>query len=194
MRWFETMPDRWLNEQRLAERIMEDTIAFIDAEGRAVLRGKYRSLSEHGHEQGVFAIRIVYPHRFPSRNCGPFVYLESHHDEWMNGRDSHIEADWRLCLYVPLESGIRFERNDALAHLFESVHTFLIRERIYQRDLRRAKVSGVQAEWPGPDRSHGDRGLIEAMREHGKPGRNDACVCGSGLKFKKCCLTRLTKR
>lgn len=21
-----------------------------------------------------------------------------------------------------------------------------------------------------------------------KPGRNDACPCGSGLKFKKCCL------
>lgn len=31
---------------------------------------------------------------------------------------------------------------------------------------------------------HGDKLLEE------KPGRNDLCPCGSGLSFKRCCLTR----
>jgi uncharacterized protein YecA (UPF0149 family) len=26
------------------------------------------------------------------------------------------------------------------------------------------------------------------------PGRNDLCPCGSGRKFKKCCLSRVAKR
>ena len=194
MRWHEQSPDRWANEQRLARRLMEGVTAWIDEHGRAVLAGQYRLLSEHGHEYGLFALRVVYPDEFPMRNRGPSVYLDSHRGEWKNERDSHIESGWRLCLYVPLESGIRFGGDDALTRLFECVHTFLIRERIYQRDLRREQVTNVRAVWPGPDRSHGDPGLIEAMREHGTPGRNDPCVCGSGLKFKKCCKGRLTTR
>jgi hypothetical protein len=194
MFWYEHSPNRWQSEQRVAAQLLKDVRAIVDAQGRAFLSGTYRLLSEHGHEQGEFVLRIVYPHRFPFRNQGPSVYLDSHHNEWRNGRDSHMEMDWRLCLYVPLESGINFEQSDSLFRLFECVHTFLIRERIYQRDLRREKATRVRAVWPGPDRPHGDRGLKEAMREHGTPGRNGPCVCGSGLKFKKCCMKRLTKR
>lgn len=28
------------------------------------------------------------------------------------------------------------------------------------------------------------------MSRHTKPGRNDACACGSGKKFKNCCETK----
>ena len=41
-----------------------------------------------------------------------------------------------------------------------------------------------------------DSRLSELNRQHGEPvtvrrvkiGRNDTCPCGSGVKFKKCCL------
>ena len=32
-----------------------------------------------------------------------------------------------------------------------------------------------------------DAGSIPAMANHTKAGRNDACPCGSGKKYKKCC-------
>ena len=31
------------------------------------------------------------------------------------------------------------------------------------------------------------RVLSRVIREHGVPGRNDQCPCGSGKKYKKCC-------
>ena len=30
----------------------------------------------------------------------------------------------------------------------------------------------------------------KARRKISKPGRNDLCPCGSGIKFKKCCLNK----
>jgi len=36
-----------------------------------------------------------------------------------------------------------------------------------------------------------ERGLIPIMRGQNKTGRNDRCPCGSGKKFKKCCLVKL---
>jgi len=32
------------------------------------------------------------------------------------------------------------------------------------------------------------RALIEPIQTEDKPGRNDPCPCGSGKKFKRCCL------
>lgn len=136
-------------------------------------------------------IRVVYPATFPIRNQSPVVYLESHRDRWKNVANSHIESDWKLCLFVPGESGIDFAEDDALKKLFGVIHTFLLKERIYQRRLAKAQRTGEIAEWPGPDRSHGVEGIREAIRDMGRAGRNDPCPCGSGLKFKKCPLGQL---
>jgi uncharacterized protein YecA (UPF0149 family) len=42
--------------------------------------------------------------------------------------------------------------------------------------VRRAERSGLRV-------VHGDKELVEKL------GRNDLCPCGSGKRFKKCCLT-----
>ena len=34
--------------------------------------------------------------------------------------------------------------------------------------------------------------LVQLRPGAGKPGRNDPCPCGSGKKFKKCCIARIT--
>jgi len=31
---------------------------------------------------------------------------------------------------------------------------------------------------------------LEAMYPKGRPGRNDPCPCGSGKKFKRCCIRK----
>jgi hypothetical protein len=187
--WYEQMPTRWAADQQIAGQLLSDVKSGIDKAGRAFICGTYGLSLNCGHELDRFRLRIVYPCEFPSRNCHPEVYLESHHDRWRPGGNSHIEDSWRLCFFVPMESGLNFERPNELKNLFPHIHTFLLRERIYQRDLRHS-ITG--ASWPGPDRAHGSAGLLEAIRASGtKIGRNDPCVCGSGKKYKKCCQERI---
>lgn len=187
--WYERMAKRWQVEQEIAGRFMQDVEVGFDDRKLAYIRGLFPLLSEHGHRYDAFQIRIVYPARFPGRGCCPAVYLESHHDRWRNSRDAHIEADWKLCLFVPRESGIKFERSDSLENLFACIHTFLFKEYIYQRDLRRAGAIGEPAVWPGPARAHGFEGIREVIGNR-KIGRNELCPCGSGRKFKHCCLAK----
>lgn len=189
MQWHEVTPERWEKEQAIAATLLDDFKAEIDNNGTAIIRGKFNVVSEHGHVYETVGLRIEYPQSFPERNQPPFVILESHRDQWVNGGDSHIEADWRLCLFVPSESGIVFAEPTSLNDLFAVVHTFLFKEHLYQRRLASSYYSysdGSHPEWPGEDRSHGIEGIREAVRENGGIGRNDPCPCGSGKKFKKC--------
>ena len=191
MQWHEAGPERWRQEQTIASTLMQDFVAGIDGDGSAFLRGAFSVVSQHGHLYETVRLRIVYPPNFPTRNRPPSVYLESHRDRWFNGGDSHIEHDWRLCLFVPSESGIVFGESTSLNDLFAVIHTFLFKQRIYQRRLLQSQLNGRKAEWPGEDRSHGIEGMREAVRDSGGVGRNDPCPCGSGKKFKHCHLGKL---
>src|SRR5262249_33080522 len=102
-------------------------------------------------------------------------------------------SDWSLCLFVPGESGIDFGRHDSLNDLFAVAQTFLFKEYLYQQALAREAVTGERAVWPGEARSHGLAGIAEAVRAKGWVGRNEPCPCGSGKKFKACCLRRLRR-
>jgi uncharacterized protein YecA (UPF0149 family) len=62
---------------------------------------------------------------------------------------------------------------------------------MFQSALRRQAATGRLAEWPGPERSHGVAGIAEAVEDKGRVGRNEPCPCGSGRKFKACCLRQL---
>jgi hypothetical protein len=82
----------------------------------------------------------------------------------------------------------------SLALIFVGV-TFLI-ERIKDifwtaPDEEEAILSG-QADLP--ERNRGRLGFQESLpthRDHPKVGRNDPCPCGSGKKYKVCCLLKL---
>lgn len=191
MSWHDDNPLRWQREQQTAATMLDDFEAGVDQEGRASFRGCLELCSEHGHVYESVRLRFVYPPTFPARNQPPSVYLESHRDQWKKGGDSHIESDWKLCLFVPGESGIDFTEHDSLKKLLGVVHTFLLKERIYQRRYAMAELRGGVVQWPGPDRSHGLQGIREAIRDMGGIGRNDPCPCGSGKKFKKCHLGKL---
>ncbi len=191
MRWHEANPNRWQREQAVAAALLDDVKVGIDSEGAAFICGIFGVYSEHGHLYESVKLRIVYPPTFPARNQPPSVYLESHRDRWKKGGDSHIEKDWKLCLFVPGESGIDFSQDDSLDSLFAVIHTFLFKERIYQRRLARAAIDGRIAKWPGEDRSHGIAGMRETIRDMGGVGRNEPCPCGSGKKFKQCHMTMM---
>lgn len=191
MQWHEAMPQRWKQEQSIASTLLNEFEAGIDSAGSAFVRGLFNVVSEHGHVYETVKLRITYPPTFPARNQPPSVYLESHRDSWEKGGDSHIESDWRLCLFVPSESGIDFGVAGSLNGLLAVTHTFLFKQRIYQHRLVCSRLDGKKAEWPGEDRSHGLQGIREAVQDAGGIGRNDPCPCGSGKKFKRCHLGKL---
>jgi SEC-C motif len=190
MEWYEAMRSRWRAEQELAQRLLEEVEAGIDHQGRVFLLGTIRILSRHGHEYTTCKIRIVYPQGFPERGRVPAVYLESHQN-WCKGPDTHIEEDWKLCLFVPGEAGIDFSSPDSLGELIQYLRVFLFKEYLYQGDLISGLLIGTLAVWPGQARSHGIVGIHEAVRERGGWGRNEPCPCGSGKKYKRCCLPKM---
>lgn len=173
MQWHEANLERWQQEKVVAAKLLDDFQADIDGVGTASLHGAFGVYSEHGPLYESVKLRIVYPTTFPARNQPPSVYLESHRDRWKKGGNSHIESDWKLCLFVPGESGIDFSRDCSLNDLFGVIHTFLFKQRIYQRRLARVQLDGHGAQWPGEDRSHGIQGIREAIRDIGGARRND---------------------
>jgi hypothetical protein len=116
----------------------------------------------------------------------PTVYLLSHRNTWERRLDGHILSDWSLCLYVGGECEINFREFDALAKLLEVIKTFLVLQRIYQRRIVAEKNTGVPARWPGPQRSHGLDGLLEAIGARGGINDDDLCICGSGRRYARC--------
>ena len=193
MCWHDADSDRWKQEQEIASALLDDFEAGIDSNQTAYIRGTFGVYSEHGHLSESATLRIEYPKTFPLRNQPPSVYLESHWYRWMNTEDSHIEIIGRLCLVVPCESGIDFAAPTSLNDLFAIIHTFLFKQRIYQKRLARVRITGGIAKWPGEDRSHGEQGLREAIQAMGRIGRNAPCPCGSGQKYKNCHMRKFER-
>ncbi len=191
MLWHERAPARWEAEKRIGRQILDDFRSGVGDGGVAFLEGVFHVRSQHGHRYEAVTLRVEYPPTFPERGTTPKVVVLSHRDRWQKGGDSHINSDWSLCLFVPGESGIDFGRADSLNALFAVAQTFLFKEHLYQQDLVREAVTGRKAVWPGEARAHGLAGIAEAVRDKGKVGRNEPCPCGSGKKFKVCCLRRL---
>ena len=157
------------------------------------MEGVFHVRSEHGHTYESVKLRIEYPLSFPDRGQIPTVMLMSHRDRWLKGDNSHLNSDWSLCLFVPGESGIDFQRTDSLRKMFGVIHTFLFKEHLYQKAKARRPITGEKAVWPGEARSHGLVGIAEAVRDKGRVGRNEPCPCGSGKKFKACHMKQLRR-
>jgi hypothetical protein len=193
MTWHERKPERWEAEQQIGHQLLEGCRTGIGECGVAFLEGVFHVRSQHGHRYQSVTLRVEYPPSFPEPGTTPKVILLSHRERWQKGGNSHINSDWSLCLFVPGESGIDFGKADSLNALFAVLQTFLFKEHLYQQALSSEELTGVKAVWPGEARSHGTAGIAEAVREKGKVGRNEPCPCGSGKKFKGCCLRRLRR-
>jgi hypothetical protein len=188
MQWYEQDENRWRTELRIGRQLLDEFESGVDERGNAFIQGVFHVRSEHNHRYESVKIRTEYPPSFPWGGVPPTIYLVSHRDRWKKGGDSHINLDWSLCLFVPGESGVDFRLNDSLERLFAIMHTFLFKQHLYQDALLRQELTGDLAIWPGKARSHGFAGIVEAVKDRGKVGRNETCPCGSGKKFKACCL------
>lgn len=191
MEWYRRSRVRWRAEQAIARQFLTEVTFGFDEERRAVINGVFRPVLEHGRELGAYKIRIVYPSGFLENKISPSIYLNSHRDRWDNEKDSHIESDWKLCLYVSFEAEIDFSGDESLKELLMCLATFLFKEEIYQRELILQAITGKPAVWPGTARSHGIPGIIEAMRESRAVLWGAFCFCGSGELFENCCWRKV---
>jgi SEC-C motif len=193
MAWHQRKAERWEAEQRIGQQILDGCRSGVSEDALAILEGVFHVRSHHGHRYESVTIRVEYPASFPDRGTSPKVVLMSHRDRWQRTGDSHINSDWSLCLFVPGECGINFGQSTSLNDLFAVLHTFLFKEHLYQQALSKEALTGEKAVWPGEARSHGLAGIAEAIRDKGRVGRNEPCPCGSGKKFKVCCLRRFQR-
>ena len=144
-------------------------------------------------------IRIVFPDSYPAQEPGAFDAGTTFPHE----PDRHFYPNGRCCLWLPPESEWRPGDPDALLHFLDQVCLFFDRQFIYDALPDESRV------WPGGERGHGIEGYLEyisdslggdkglfaslapVLASHRQIGRNDACPCGSGNKYKKCHLIRV---
>ena len=99
--------------------------------------------------------------------------------------DLHCYKDGSLCLGLRLSPGRQQSLRSFVTHL---VIPFLYRVAYIDRFGSEAARRDLWGEY-----SHGGQGINECEAEVAQLlrvecGRNDKCPCGSGAKFKKCCL------
>lgn len=164
----------------------------IDDENEIVFLEGFITLRADCGVKTKIDVRIEFPRLYPEEE--PAAYdagnLFPHID------DRHIFKNGRCCLWLPPESLWNADDPNALLQFLHQVAVF------FDKQLVCDALGGTT--FPGAARSHGIFGYIELIEEllgsdrdllvRLKPifikpsaiGRNDMCVCGSGLKFKRC--------
>jgi hypothetical protein len=171
------------------------TLRFVtDAETkRAVLEGAMGMLSECGIINAIVT-RIDFPRTYPINE--PSAYDAEARFRAFPGKrliDRHIVPGGRCCLWLSPRSRWKADDPDALRIFLDELAVFWDRQLIYD----------VTGDWPGPQYDHGRDGykqffdeelgdseltsqLLPIITYELDLGRNDACLCKSGKKYKKC--------
>ncbi len=182
--------NRWQNDRLIFERAFED-ISYGSDRDCLWFQGSLTVKTEIGHEYGPFIIRIKFSADYYRGLSAPDSYLISHRDKWEQFEGSHIEKDWRLCLFVFLESLIDFKSSDSLLQFIERLSNFLVDASIYQNDLK--MLGKDKAKWPGRERLHGYDGIMQALIQN-QTSIFDSCPCGNGQSFFDCYHGRELKK
>lgn len=169
----------------------------VDQYARSVsLAGTITLRTESGIPTKIEA-RVEFPHGYPDQE--PRVYESG--GRFPYEPDRHFFPDGRCCLWLRPESKWDSKDPDYLLRVLDETVLFFERQLIH--DLY------PNAPWPGGERGHGRLGYAEYVHEwlgedeklllaltpvltgDIRMGRNAPCPCGSGAKYKRCCLARI---
>ncbi|MDX9987040.1 SEC-C metal-binding domain-containing protein [Thiothrix unzii] len=90
--------------------------------------------------------------------------------------DLHVNRDGSCCL----DFYLNINRNLILSEfILNKVYPYFVWQAYYEK-FKKPPPSG--------EYSHGIKAVYEFFSDIASLGRNDSCICGSGKKFKKCCL------
>lgn len=90
--------------------------------------------------------------------------------------DFHINVDGSCCLDYYLNISPNLTSVDFILH---KVYPFFVWQAYYEK---------FETTPPSGEYSHGKEAFVEFYKDITGLERNDLCICGSGKKFKKCCL------
>lgn len=118
-------------------------------------------------------------------------------EEWCFGYMRGVDLDDWSSLPVDMETWLYAIELHGREHNFEVLETLTLAE--HQQTVREIEpaVRKLHAYWlsqrtpnsfTGANLNMGNRAAPTVVRSSPKVGRNDPCPCGSGKKFKKCCL------
>lgn len=152
-----------------------------DSDIRTIIRDADMILKNGPHLTSVVATRIT--------------ATRALYQEFLHARIPHEEVE-NLFRYVeknPESESIRTEFFEMLlksvdaGHISDYLNGNILREAISDARYNPVSGSGIPLlddvfGFPMPDRPY--------VRAHPKVGRNDPCPCGSGRKFKKCCMNK----
>jgi hypothetical protein len=151
-------------------------------------------------ESGVpkrLRVCVKFPEDYPDREPG--IYETG--GRFPRDPDRHLLPDGLCCLWLRPESKWNTEDSNCLLPFLDEALLFFERQLIHE--------IYPDEPWPGGERSHGIQGYRDYIREllgddesllstlssvlagTSKLGRNVYCPCGSGAKYKKCCLSRV---
>lgn len=144
-----------------------------------------------------FRVRVEFPAGYPNRE--PRIYETA--GRFPRDPDRHMLPDGLCCLWLRPESKWDAKDPDCLLRFLDEAILFFERQLIQEMY--------PDEPWPGGERGHGEHGYEEYVLEllgddegrlsalapvlagATRVGRNDACPCRSGRKYKKCCLGRV---
>ena len=144
-----------------------------------------------------FCVRVEFPDGYPDRE--PRIYETA--GRFARDPDRHMLPDGLCCLWLRPESKWQARDPDGLLRFLDEAILFFERQLIQEMY--------PDDPWPGGERGHGLQGYEEYALELlggdddllsalapvlvgvARVGRNDACPCGRGAKYKRCCLGRV---
>ncbi len=163
--------------------------------GRAWLEGTMTLRTASGIPTR-FRVRVEFPNSYPNRE--PRIYETA--GRFPRDPDRHMLPDGLCCLWLRPESKWDAKDPDSLLRFLDEAILFFERQLIHE--------IYPDEPWPGGERGHGLLGYAEYVAELLEDeqllsaltpvltgvvsvGRNVRCPCGSGTKYKRCCLGRV---
>lgn len=180
--FFSNNSDRWHKDRLFFLNLFKDVL-FGSEKGAVWFEGDITVRTPAGREFGPFRVKVCFSNEYYEGLVPPDVYLLSHRNKWLNIENSHIEKDWRLCLFVPLESQINFNDGDSFVKFIERLASFLIDSSNYQQEIKELGLE--KAKWRGRQRSHGLEGVVQVLNEM-QSSIYGPCPCGNGSDYLDC--------
>ncbi len=124
---------------------------------------------------------------FPRERHRPLLEAVARREEQQESLDQYIDSQDVARAYSRSYDAPSWRRRDDPWSFYDEQHILSRQRRRMEREARDARrLENSQANWEEPDFEP----VETYVRETPKIGRNDPCPCGSGKKYKKCCLNK----
>ncbi len=175
-------PDLYLNKER--SRILGEISFHAHYDGKQLYLNPSKQNGDdifHGYYEIEVCLNKLNSYGLPIVNeTGGKIFKFSHENN-MPPADLDLNGDGSCCLGI-------FTREESANITLDKY----ILEIVFSFFAGQAFFSTYKEKPPWGEYSHGIRGEaqknIEIFKNMKNTGRNDPCPCGSGLKYKKCCI------